>query len=111
MKQHTAKELRYDASILGPDGATVITASVGAGVEDLNGRRLEQAQLISAETSHMVLLRYPDAQALPKQGYVKVTDPGNSVVTLYVVDYTLDPRVPRPRVWVEVFCHVEKGGN
>lgn len=108
MRQHTTKELRYWATLLQPDGATVITASVGAGIEDLSGRRLEQAQLISAETTHMILTHYADALALPNQGYVQVTDPGSGEVTLYVVDYIEDPRLPRPRTWTEIYCHVER---
>lgn len=108
MKQHAAKDLRYVADLMDVDGSTVLTPGIGAGIEDLSGRRLEQAQLMSAETSHMVLLRYADAQALPNQGYVQVTDPNTGIATLYVVDYTQDPRNPRPRVWVEVYCHVER---
>lgn len=111
MRQHTASELRYTADLLLPDGATVVVSQVGAGIEDLSGRRLEQAQLISAETSHMILARYADAQALPAQGFIRVTDPGSGVVTLYVVDYAQDPRKPRPRVWTEVYCHAERAGN
>lgn len=111
MRQHAASELRYWAALLGPDGQTVLTAQVGAGIEDLSGRRLEQAQLISSETSHMILLRFLDAQPLPAQGYVQVTDPGTGVVTLYIVDYLEDPRKPRPRVWVEVYCHVERDNS
>lgn len=111
MKQHAAKELRYVASLLSTDGATVLTASVGAGIEDLSGRRLEQAQLMVAETTHMILLRYADAQALPPQGYIQVVDPGSGATTLYIVDYFQDPRIPRPRVWTEVYCHVMRSNS
>lgn len=107
MKQHAASELRYTVDLLGTDAATLL-ASVGAAINDLAGRRLEQAQLVSAETTHMILLRYADALSLPIQGYIRVTDPGSGVVTLYVVDYAQDPRQPRPRVWVEIYCHVER---
>ena len=106
MKQHAAKELRYSADILDTDGIAVLTPQVGAGIEDLSGRRLEQAQLEAAETTHMILLRYTDAAALPPQGYIQMQDPGTGATTLYVVDYIQDPRVPRPRVWTEVYCHV-----
>jgi hypothetical protein len=106
--QHAAKEIRYTADLMAPDGASVVMAGVGVGIEDLSGRRLEQAQLVSAETSHMVLLRYADALSLPIQGYIRVTDPGSGIVTLYVVDYAQDPRTPRPRVWLEVYCHAMK---
>ncbi len=108
MRQHAAKEMRYWANILDTDGATVLVSQVGAAIEDLSGRRLEQAQLMSAETTHMILLRYADGLPLPNQGYVQVTDPGSGATTLYIVDYLLDPRAPRPRVWTEVYCHVER---
>lgn len=106
MRQHTASELKYSVDLLDTDAVTVLMSQAGAGVEDLSGRRLEQAQLMAAETSHMLLLRYLDGSALPAQGYVRVTDPGSGLVTLYIVDYILDPRQPRPRVWLEVYCHV-----
>ena len=105
MRQHAAKELRYTVDLLDTDGSTVLLAGAGAGIEDLSGRRLEQAQLMSAETTHMILLRYLDGKALPNQGYVRLTDPDTAVVTLYIVDYLMDPRQPRPRVWTEVYCH------
>lgn len=111
MRQHTASELRYTADILQPDGTTLIVSGVGAAIDDLAGRALEQAQLIAAETTHRLVLRYADAVALPARGYLQVTDPGSGAVTLYIVDYQLDPRKPRPRVWVEVYCHVERAGN
>lgn len=111
MKQHSASDLRYWAALLAPDGATVITPQVGAGIEDLSGVRLMQAQLESSETTHMIVLRYLDAQPLPPQGHVQLTDPGNGAVTLYVVDYLKDPRKPRARVWAEVYCHVERANS
>ena len=106
MKQHAAKDLRYAVDLLDTDGATTLVSGVGAGIVDLSGHRLEQAQLENSETTHMVLLRWADAQPLPQQGYISVTDPGSSDVTLYVVDYLKDPREPRPRVWTEAYCHV-----
>ncbi|HZP06772.1 MAG TPA: hypothetical protein VFB43_17870 [Terracidiphilus sp.] len=106
MKQHAAKEMRYTADVLDTDAITVLTPSAGVAIEDLSGRRLEQAQLEAAETTHMIVLRYADAVNLPKQGYLQVTDPGSGTITLYCVDYAKDPRIPRPRVWVEVYCHV-----
>lgn len=111
MRQHTAKELRYTVDVLDVDGTTVLTPGIGAGITDLSGRRLEQAQLIAAETSHVILLRYADAGQLPNQGYVRVTDPFTGTATLYIVDYTQDPREPRPRVWVEVYCHVGRDNS
>lgn len=108
MRQHAALDMQYWVSLLGPDATTVISAQVGAGIEDLTGLRLQQAQLVSSETSHMILLRYLDAQPLPPQGHVLVTDPGNGETTLYLVDYVKDPRKPMPRMWAEVYCHVER---
>jgi hypothetical protein len=110
MRQHTASELRYTADLMDTDAATVLV-QVGAGIEDLSGRRLEQAQLMAAETTHMLLLRYTDGKPLPNQGYIRVTDPDTGAVVLYVVDYMQDPRIPRPRVWTEVYCHVVRSNS
>jgi hypothetical protein len=112
MKQHQASEMRYTADIMAPDGETVILAQCGAGIEDLEGRAVEQAQLIASRTTHKVLLWWADAVSLPDGGYLRVTDPWTGAVTLYVVDAPpLDPRKPRPRVWAEVFCHAERSGS
>jgi hypothetical protein len=111
MRQHAAKEIRYTVDILDVDGSTVLAPGIGAGISDLAGRRLEQAQLISAETSHMILLRYADSLSLPNQGYIQMADPNTGTATLYIVDYTQDPREPRPRVWVEVYCHVGRDNS
>jgi hypothetical protein len=108
MKRHNASELKYTAIILDADASTAI-ASAYAGVEDLSGRRLEQAQSVVADTTHMILFRYMDGRAVPSQGYISVTDPDTSIATLYVVDYPIDPRNPRPRVWSEIYCHATKG--
>ena len=103
MKQHKASELRYKASILDSDGQTVLASGLGAGVMDLSGRSSDQQQLVAQVSTHMILLRWPDAHSVVKAtGYVTVTgDPA-----LYVVDEIRDPRKPRPRVWTEVYCHV-----
>jgi hypothetical protein len=111
MRQHAAKDLRYTGSLIQPNGTDVVSSGIGMAVEDLTGRRLEQAQLVAAETSHMILLRYLDGKELPQRGYISVQDPDTLASTLYVVDYILDPRQPRPRVWIEVYCHVERAGN
>ena len=102
MRGHSANEMRYQAAILDTDGATVLVYDVGCNVEDLSGRRLEQAQLSAPETSHMILMRAGDAGLLTDDGYILCDG------TTYVVDYQKDPRVPRPGMWVEVFCHVER---
>ena len=102
MKQHSSSELLYWGQILDTDGATVLAPTVACGMESLSGRRMEQAQLTEARTSHMVLFHFGDAVLLTDDGYVTI----NGV--LYVVDYTRDPATPRPGMWREVFCHVER---
>lgn len=99
---HSANELLYTADILGPDLAPRVQG-IRMGVTDLSGKRLEQAQLIAAETSHMILARAADITALDNSCYIVVSG------TTYVVDYTTDPRKPRPGVWTEIYCHVENG--
>ena len=101
MKAHKASELRFSAQILAADGVTVLS-TLYVDIEDLMGRRLEQAQLVAAETSHRILMRTGDATALTPAGYVQYDG------VLYIVDYTRDPRFPRPNMWLEVFCHVER---
>lgn len=105
MRGHSANELIYDADILGPDGTTVLASGVACGVSDLSGRRLEQAQLVSAETTHMILMRTADTETLTDSGYVFCDG------VLYIVDYHQDPRSPRPKMWLEIYGHVERAGN
>lgn len=102
MKPHSAKELRYWATIIAPDGTTVLAGPVGANVQDLAGQTRAQAQLEAPETTHMILMRGPDTVTLTNSGYVQVDG------VLYIVDYTRDPSIPRPGMWLEVFCHVER---
>lgn len=66
------------------------------------GRRLEQAQLISSETSHLIVMHAGDARTVTTSGYLLVDG------TLYVVDYLQDPRAPRPKMWTEIYAHVER---
>jgi hypothetical protein len=105
MRAHTANDLRDIGNLVAADGSTAIATGVACGVSDLNGRRLEQAQLIASETSHMILFRAADVAALPDSGYVQVDG------LLYVVDYRQDPRRPRAGMWTEIFCHVERAGQ
>jgi hypothetical protein len=100
--RHNANQLRDYANVLASDGATVLTTGIACGVSDLSGRRLEQAQLISAETSHMILLRTADASALTVSSYIQCEG------LLYIVDYLQDPREPRAGMWTEVYCHIER---
>lgn len=103
MRVHTANELRDYAVILAPDGATVLASGVHCGIEDLQGRRLEQAQLSAPQTSHVILFRTEDAVLLTEEGYVTVNADGR----LYQMDYLHDPRQPRTGMWLEAFCHAE----
>jgi len=105
MRMHTANELNTLANILAADGTTVLASNVAAGIEDLSGRRLEQAQLSAPETSHMILFRALDAILLTEAGYVSISG------VSYIVDYFIDPRNPRVGVWKEVYCHAEKVGS
>ena len=102
MKTHTANELRDYANILAPDGVTVLASGLNCGIEDLSGRRLEQAQLSAPQTSHMVLFRAGDASTLSSDGYLQVNG------QLFLVDYPKDPRQPRTGMWLEVYCHMER---
>jgi hypothetical protein len=101
MRAHTTNELKFRADILGPDGSTVLASNVYAGIEDLTGVRREQAQLVNAESSHMILFRVLDASTLTKAGYVRIDG------LLYIVDWFGYPNEPRPDVWLEVYCHLE----
>lgn len=103
MRAHSTNELRDVVNLLAPDGVTVLASNIRAGIEDLTGRRLEQAQLVAAETSHMIIVRTGDAAAINAQGYVQ-----DGVGTLYIIDYIRDPRQPRARMWTEIYCHVER---
>ena len=105
MKTHSAKELRYTAQVLASDADTVLVAKVAVGVEFLSGRRLEHAQLIASETSHMFVLRALDAKVVTDSCYFRVSG------VLYEIDY-LAPNIDmRPGNWQEVFCHVVRGGK
>lgn len=107
MKTHSASELKFSADILGPDSSLRISG-IRVGVEDLTGRRLEQAQLIASETSHQILVHTGDVTTLDPSCYMVVDG------TTYVVDYLIDPfpsRAQRPGTWIEVYCHAENGGQ
>lgn len=103
MRGHTANELTQIADVLGPDG--IVRTSIRVGVTDLTGRRLEQAQLVASETSHMIVCRAADSLLLDSSCYVTVDG------ITYVVDAITDPKVPRPGVWREVYAHVSNGGT
>ena len=105
IKKHTSSDLRYTAKILGADNATVLAPRVAVGVEFLSGRRLEHAQLIASETSHMIVLRSLDARQLTDAGYFDVSG------VLYVVDYLPPALSERPDQWTEVYCHVSRSGR
>lgn len=102
MRAHNANELREQANILAADGSTVLASGVACGVTDIAGERQEQAQLDMPKTTHMILFRGADATLLQPSGYIQVSG------VLYIMDYPIDPRVPRPGVWLEAYCHVER---
>jgi len=102
MRSHTANELRDRVDILAANGSTVLLSNVCAGITDITGQRREQAQLVAAETTHMVLFRTGDIGVLSNSSYIR------SGGVLYIVDYISDSRIPRPGIWTEVFCHVER---
>lgn len=105
MRLHSANELRDYGQILAADAATVLIESVSCGLQNLSGRRLDQAQLESALTTHMILFHFADvAGELLNSCYIAV-----DTVT-FIVDYKRDPRQPRPGMWLEVYCHLE-GNN
>jgi hypothetical protein len=104
MRTHSASQLRFIGDILGPD-STPRATGVRCGVDNLAGRRLEQAQLTNSEVSGMILFRAGDATLLDRSCYVVVDG------VTHVVDYILDPNDPRPGMWLEVYCHVEGNGK
>lgn len=98
MRGHSSNELRTTGDVLGPD-YSFRAQGVYAGVFDLSGKRLEEAQLVTAETTHMVLFHAADVTTLDNACYLSIDG------ATYVVDYITDPRVPRPGMWTEVYCH------
>ena len=107
MRMPSANDLRDIVNLLATDGVTVVASNIRAGISDLTGARKEQAQLTSAETSHVILFRTEDVSALPVQGYIQDTVTG----TVFLVDFQTDPRKPKSGMWVEVFCHAERTAN
>lgn len=101
MRVHSANELNHTADILRADLTGIVQSGIRVELVDLTGRRLEQAQLVASETSHMFVMRFQDAEGMDKSCYI-VCDG-----ITYIVDYFTDPRVPRHRMWLEVYCHVE----
>lgn len=102
MKQHSAKELMYKATVLDNDGVTVLASGIGAGITDDTGSPEDQSQLEAAQTTHVILLRHADAGAVKDSSFITINgDPAR-----YIVIYRQDPRKPRARVWMEVYCRV-----
>ena len=102
MRGHSTNELQYYGQILDTDGSTVLADNVPCGVKDLSGDVREQMQLSAPQTTHRIVMRAGDGASVTESGYVQVES------LLYIVDYKADPRVPRPNMWTEVFCHVER---
>lgn len=84
------------------DLAHPLYAGVWASVEDLGGRRLEQAQLLEAETTHRFVIRYiPNMQSDVFVVFDQVT---------YYVDYIRDPGYPMRRRYLELLAHKVRDG-
>jgi len=102
MRTHSTNDLKFRADIIAPDGTTVLASNVYAGQEDITGARVDQQQLDNAESNHVITFRKPDAALLSRSGYVRIDG------VLFIVDYFSEPNAPRPGMWLEVYCHVER---
>jgi hypothetical protein len=109
MRTHTASELQFNAQVLDKDATTVVIASIRCSVSDLTGSRLEKQPGISSETTHVIVVRYPDGSAITGNMYFLIEG------ILYVIDNRpLDAypdRAQRPKQWLEINAHVERSGQ
>ena len=97
MHKHTTTDLKHRVDILAGDGTTPLVTGAWAGIQDLTGKRLEQAQAVSSEVTTQITMR---ANPLLVSSCFIQTDS-----VLYVVDYLLDPGEPRNGYWIEAYCH------
>lgn len=110
MRGHSSNELNTVADILDIDAdgdtQTVLASSIPCGVQSVGGDRKNDAQFSMPQTTHMVLMRYPDSEEAKESGYIQCEG------VLYVVDYIFDAytvgRAQRPRVWNEIYCHATR---
>lgn len=102
MRGHSTNELQYYGQVLDSDGSTVLSGNVPCGVSDLTGHVREQIQLSSPETTHRVVMYGADGAGVKESGFLNIDG------TLYVIDYKTDPRIPRPGMWTEIYCHVQR---
>jgi SPP1 family predicted phage head-tail adaptor len=77
--------------------------NVAANVEDPSGRRLELAQLVSAETTHRFTVLY-DAR-IKSDGHVACDG------QIFVIDYLRDPGEPFRKFYLELYAHRNREGQ
>jgi hypothetical protein len=109
MRTHTASELQFNGQVLAKDATTVVIEAIRCGLSDLSGSRLEKQPGISSETTHVIVVRFPDGSAITADMYVTIDG------VLYVIDNRpLDAypdRAQRPKQWLEINAHVERSGQ
>jgi hypothetical protein len=109
MRTHTASELQFTGQVLAKDAATVVIAAIRCAVSDLSGSRLEKQPGVSSETTHLIVVRYPDGSAITGDMYFVVEG------VLYVLDNrpldAFPERAQRPKQWLEINAHVERSGQ
>jgi hypothetical protein len=101
--------LQFNAQVLDKDATTVVISAIRCSVSDLSGSRLEKQPGISSETTHVIVVRYPDGATITGNMYFLIEG------ILYVIDNRpLDAypeRAQRPKQWLEINAHVERSGQ
>jgi hypothetical protein len=109
MRTHTASELQYTAQVLAKDATTVFIDAIRCSVADLSGSRLEKQPGITSETTHLIVVRYPDGSGITGDMYFVVEG------ILYILDNrpldAFPERAQRPKQWLEINAHVERSGQ
>jgi len=100
--QPLINKMQYRVDVIAADGITVLYSGVPSGVEDLSGKRLEQAQLINNETTHLVSMVF--RPNVSESCYILYGG------RLFAVDYLLDPGVPLRGMFLQVYAHKVGGG-
>jgi SPP1 family predicted phage head-tail adaptor len=80
-----------------PNTATPVASGLLAEVEDLAGRRLEQAQLSNVETTHMFKVWY--TPAITFDCFISFA------AAIYAIDYILDKGKPVRNMYMELYAH------
>jgi SPP1 family predicted phage head-tail adaptor len=94
--------LRYKMDYLDAS-QTPVLSGIAANAEDLSGRKLELAQLISAETTHRFTVRY-DAQ-ITSDGHISFDG------SVFAIDYLRDPGEPFRKFYLEIYAHKVRDGK